>query len=127
MTHKIKFFPGKPIYQQISDYLRREIYSGRLKEGQSLPSVRSPAITNSVNPMTVSKALSTLHKEGVLLYVAGKSFVVATVEVDLSGKLSLIHADMVALVYRAKQLGCSGDELVAALQGELMRVSCEKS
>lgn len=121
MSYEIKIFSGKPIYQQISDYLRREIYSGRLKEGQSLPSVRSLAITNSVNPMTVSKALSTLHKEGVLLYVAGKSFVVAAVEVDQSGKFSLIHADMVELVSRAKQLGFSGDELVAALQGELLK------
>jgi len=62
---------GLPLYRQLMDQLRLELFSGRLAAGTMLPSVRQLARELSINPMTVSKAYSRLHEEGTLERVAG--------------------------------------------------------
>jgi GntR family transcriptional regulator len=62
---------GAPLYRQLMDQLRVEIFSGRLAPGAMLPSVRQVAQDLEINPMTVSKAYSQLQEEGVLERVPG--------------------------------------------------------
>jgi len=62
---------GIPLYRQLMDQLRLELFSGRLPAGTMLPSVRQLAHELSINPMTVSKAYSRLHEEGAVERVAG--------------------------------------------------------
>lgn len=62
---------GAPLYRQLMDQLRVEIFSGRLAPGAMLPSVRQVAQDLEINPMTVSKAYSRLQEEGVLERVPG--------------------------------------------------------
>lgn len=57
---------GVPIYRQLMDQLRSLIASGRLPEGELVPSVRQMAEDLQVNLMTVSKAYARLEAEGVL-------------------------------------------------------------
>jgi len=68
-----RIFPssGVPIYRQIMDQIGRLLASGHLCPGDRLPSVRVLASSLEVNPMTVSKAYSTLEAEGVLERVRG--------------------------------------------------------
>jgi len=63
---------GVPIYRQIIDQVKIHIATGRLKEGDFLPSVRQVGKELEINPMTVSKAYSLLEKEGVLEAVRGQ-------------------------------------------------------
>lgn len=57
---------GVPIYRQLMDQLRSLIASGRLMEGDLIPSVRQMAEELQVNLMTVSKAYARLELDGVL-------------------------------------------------------------
>lgn len=56
----------KPIYIQIIEKLKAEIISGRLKQGERLPSVRELAVIARVNPNTMQKALAELENEGLV-------------------------------------------------------------
>ena len=68
---------GTPIYRQVSDQIRRLISSGKLKPGDTIPSVREVAIANTVNPMTISKAYALAETEGLLVRHRGKPMTVA--------------------------------------------------
>ena len=63
---------GVPLYRQLIDQLRVEIFSGRLDPGSMLPSVRQVAHDLQINPMTVSKAYSRLADEGVVERMPGQ-------------------------------------------------------
>jgi DNA-binding transcriptional regulator YhcF (GntR family) len=63
---------GVPIYRQLMDQVRALVASGRLAEGDLLPSVRQVAQDLQVNQMTVSKAYSLLERDGVVERVRGQ-------------------------------------------------------
>jgi GntR family transcriptional regulator len=54
---------GMPIYRQLMDQVRALVASGRLAEGDLLPSVRQVGQDLQVNQMTVSKAYSLLERD----------------------------------------------------------------
>lgn len=56
----------RPIYLQLVEKLRVEIVSGKLKQGERLPSVRELALTTKVNPNTMQKALAELEEEKLI-------------------------------------------------------------
>ena len=62
---------GVPIYRQLMDQVRALIASGRLAEGELLPSVRQVGQELQINQMTVSKAYSLLERDGVVERVRG--------------------------------------------------------
>lgn len=55
-----------PIYQQVRNQIVLGIGSGKLKPGQSLPTVRQLAEDAGINAMTVSKAYTILKEEGFI-------------------------------------------------------------
>ncbi len=56
----------RPIYLQLSNYLRLKIVSGCYPPGSKLPSVRELAAKASVSPNTMMKALDELEAEGLI-------------------------------------------------------------
>jgi GntR family transcriptional regulator len=54
---------SQPIYRQLRDRVVAMILDGLLKEGDSLPSVRTVAAESRVNPLTVLKAYQELADE----------------------------------------------------------------
>ncbi|MGH6878676.1 MAG: GntR family transcriptional regulator [Rhizomicrobium sp.] len=56
----------QPIYRQLRDRVAAMILDGALKEGDSLPSVRTVAAENRVNPLTVLKAYQQLVDEDLV-------------------------------------------------------------
>lgn len=54
---------GQPIYRQLRDRVVHMILDGVLHEGDPLPSVRTVAAENRVNPLTVLKAYQELVDE----------------------------------------------------------------
>ena len=56
----------EPIYRQIRDRVVAMILDGVLKEGDSLPSVRTVAAEYRVNPLTVLKAYQELADTGLV-------------------------------------------------------------
>ena len=100
---------GIPIYRQILEQVRRQVTSGQLKPGDTLPSVREVALTHAVNPMTISKAYSLLQAEGLLEHNRGKPMTVASqsrAQSPLTQRLQQIEPliDQVAVAARQLQL-----------------------
>jgi len=57
---------SQPIYRQLRDRVVAMILDGLLKEGDSLPSVRTVAAEYRVNPLTVLKGYQQLVDEGLV-------------------------------------------------------------
>ena len=101
----------RPIHRQIVDGVRRQIASGELILGASLPSVRGLAMQLGINPNTVAKAYSELTAEGWLDARAGLGLFVAAPRQRLSDgererrldeALTRFVGDVIALDYPAE-------------------------
>ena len=79
----VRFFldlsDGTPIYRQIIRQIEFAVLSGRLKEGDRLPTIRSLAVELKANPNTIAKAYGELEIRGILAtqvgsgtYISGK-------------------------------------------------------
>lgn len=55
-----------PIYRQVFDQIATAILSGRLAEGEALPSVRAMSEELVLNPNTVARAYSELARDGFI-------------------------------------------------------------
>lgn len=65
-----------PIYEQITENVKRLIMQGVLLPEEKLPSVRSLAQELTINPNTIQKAYRELEREGYIISRPGKgSFV----------------------------------------------------
>ena len=65
-----------PIYEQLTENVKRLIIQGVLTPGEQLPSVRSLAQELTINPNTIQKAYRELEREGYVISRPGKgSFV----------------------------------------------------
>ncbi len=98
---------GTPIYRQVSDQIRRLISSGQLKPGDTIPSVREVAMTNAVNPMTISKAYTLAESEGLLVRHRGKPMTVAEREINaepVSQRLTELKPLLRQLIEASEQL-----------------------
>ena len=67
---------GVPIYQQIAEQLKADILSGKLREGEYLPSIRGLAKDLRISVITTMKAYEQLAEEGLVTAVQGKGFYV---------------------------------------------------
>ncbi|MGI6004272.1 MAG: GntR family transcriptional regulator [Christensenellales bacterium] len=63
---------GVPIYEQIKEQIKSAIYSGELKEGDVLPSIRQLARDLRISVITTTRAYSDLAQEGFVVNVQGK-------------------------------------------------------
>ncbi|HEY9756652.1 MAG TPA: PLP-dependent aminotransferase family protein, partial [Oculatellaceae cyanobacterium] len=70
MSHKIivnfNVFSPVPLYQQFADELRGIIYSGVIKPGEKLPSIRELAKQLQISTITVREGLDRLVQDGVI-------------------------------------------------------------
>ncbi|MFB8386384.1 GntR family transcriptional regulator [Microbacterium sp. NPDC055910] len=106
-----------PLFGQVADSVRADAAAGRIRAGDRLPSARDVAGALDINVHTVLRAYQQLRDEGLIELRRGRG-AVATPAV---GALSGLHAEIVALVGRAAELGLSPDSL-AALVRETARV-----
>jgi DNA-binding transcriptional regulator YhcF (GntR family) len=69
---------SQPIYRQLRDRVVAMILDGVLKEGDSLPSVRTVAAEYRVNPLTVLKGYQQLVDEGLVETKRGRGMFINT-------------------------------------------------
>lgn len=62
---------AKPVYQRIRDVIANAILDGSFGDGDMLPSVRSLAAEEGVNPLTVAKAYQSFQDEGLVTVKRG--------------------------------------------------------
>lgn len=110
---KIMQTSGVPIYRQIASAFREDILSGKMKEGDYLPSIRSLAAELKVSVITTMKAYETLEEEGLVTAVQGKGFVVNARNSDMVMEQYRreIEKNLSVAVKKAKTAGITKTEL----------------
>lgn len=83
----------KPIYEQIYEQLKTAIISGKLKEGDALPSIRLLAKDIRVSVITTKRAYDELERDGFINTVAGKGCYVAEKNTELIREQHLIQIE----------------------------------
>lgn len=66
-----------PIYEQIVKQTETLVLSDLLRAGDQMPSVRSLAVTLSINPNTIQKAYIELDRRGIIQAAPGKGNYIA--------------------------------------------------
>jgi GntR family transcriptional regulator len=115
---------GSPIFKQIVDQVRLAAATGRLGQGQQLPSVRALAERLVVNPNTIAKAYAELAREGILDLQQGRGAFIAKPRqiYTKTERLRRIEPLVEALANEGVGLGFTQAELVEALEAKLNRL-----
>jgi GntR family transcriptional regulator len=118
---------GTPIYRQIIEQAKLGVATGTLATGDVMPSVRSLAEQNLVNPNTVVKAYAELVRDGVLESRHGKGFFVAEKRQVYSRaeRLRRLRQAVDAFVHEAVILDFTADEIRQAVNEKLADLDME--
>lgn len=112
----------QPIYRQLRDLVVAMILDGVLKEGDSLPSVRTVAAEYRVNPLTVLKAYQQLGDERLVETRRGRGMFINAGARDqlLQGERQKFLGEEWPRIYQTIQrLGLTMDELLRAAPDEV--------
>ena len=74
---------GQPIYDQIVSQVKAQILSGKLKEGDALPSLRALAKDLRISVITTKRAYEELEREGFIVSLTSKGSFVAGANTEL--------------------------------------------
>jgi GntR family transcriptional regulator len=108
----------QPIYEQICSQLKSLIVSGRLREGDPLPSIRNLARDLRISVITTKRAYDELEREGYIYTVAAKGCFVAKQNSELikENYLKQIEEHLQQIAELAKYCGLTNDELIEMLR-----------
>lgn len=103
-----------PIYEQIIDQFRGQIFKKKLKENDPLPSVRSLAKELNVSALTVKKAYDALEQSGYIVTVHGKGSFVAMLnpEIEKEHQQKEIQVELESIIKKAKHYEISNSDLL---------------
>ena len=107
---------GIPIYLQIIQYLKRGLVSGRIQNGDALPSRRMLSALLGVNPNTIQKAYHLLEEEGLIQSQTGAKSLVCVDDRKVSAiRKDLLEGDVRSVVEALKQAGLSKEGALALM------------
>jgi len=121
MFIEIDFNSDEAIYVQLRNQIIVAIATSALKEGESLPSVRTMADEIGVNMHTVNKAYSSLRQDGFLKVDRRKGAIVA-VDLDKISHLDKMRCMLKPLIASCIAKGITkqeAQELIGKLYDEL--------
>lgn len=103
-----------PIYKQIAAQFKEDIMSGRLAEGEYLPSIRGLARDLRISVITTMKAYEQLAEEGLVSAVQGKGYIVNPQDREMVREqhLRLLEEHLQNALESAKLAGVSQEELI---------------
>lgn len=102
----------KPIYEQITSQVKAQVMSGRLKQGDPIPSMRALAKSLHISVITVQRAYEDLQRDGFIETAVGKG--------------SFISADNKTF-WQEEQQRLAEEHLAKAVEiGKSCGISCEK-
>src|SRR5690625_2068446 len=105
-----------PIYEQLTENVKRLIIQGVLTPGEQLPSVRSLAQELTINPNTIQKAYRELEREGYVISRPGKgSFVNDMTETMNREHIKTLTAEVERLIKELVFLDVPGVSLKAMI------------
>ena len=105
----------KPIYEQITNNLRRLIASGGIAPGERLPSVRERATRLTINPNTLQRAYRQREQEGDIGSLPGKGCCAAEGSAPRQDRLRMLWLQLEAAAAELSLAGISQQELISHL------------
>ena len=113
---------GVPIYQQIAEQMKTDILSGKMKQGEYLPSIRSLAKELKISVITTMKAYELLEAEGLVTAAQGKGFYVNAQDSEMLREQHLrkVEDALQDAIVAAKIAGMSDAELKETLAALLL-------
>lgn len=108
---------GQPIYDQIVSQVKAQILSGKLKEGDALPSLRALAKDLRISVITTKRAYAELEEAGFIDTVQGKGSFVAGGDLELlrEERLRQVEGHLARAVAEAENAGIEAADLHAML------------
>ena len=118
----IDYQDSRPIYEQIVENFKLQMYKGILQADEQMPSVRSLAMELSTNPNTVQKAYAELERQGFIYTVKGRgNFVKGNASMMDNKKNELIEA-ITKLFMEAEDIGIPIEELITEIKKRVLRI-----
>lgn len=113
----------EPLFQQIKNQIKNQIFIGKLEEGDALPSIRALAKDLKVSVITTKRAYEELEREGYVISTVGRGTFVAgqPPHVLKEWQMRELENELEKIVQSGKQIGLSKEELI-----ELMEVYYEE-
>lgn len=109
---------GIPIYQQIAEQFKEDILSGKMKQGEYLPSIRGLAKDLRISVITTMKAYEELEKQGLITAVQGKGYYVNAQDSEMLKEQHMrkMEEHLTNAISAARIAGISNGELVEVLK-----------
>src|SRR3978361_1683425 len=102
----------RPVYLRLRDSIAAMILEGKVRDGDSLPSVRSLAAEHGANPLTAAKAYPDFQDEGVGGGVGSFAGSGAPERLRLAERELFLKHRWPAIVAQMRRLGLKVDDLV---------------
>ena len=108
----------KPIYEQITAQIKNMIMSGKLKEGDPLPSMRLLAKELRISVITTKRAYEDLERDGFIVTMVGKGSFVKAADTSLvrEEQLKRIEELISKAIQIASQSGIEKEEISEMLE-----------
>ncbi len=109
-----------PVYEQLKRQILLHIISGRLDNGEKLPSIRELAAAIRINPNTVAKTYRQLETDGFVISRKGLGVFVSAGNRELQSNRNDIFKELTdEYLSKAAGLGLDADEIMKGLAGRL--------
>lgn len=105
---------GVPIYQQIANQFKEDILSGKMQQGEYLPSIRGLAKELRISVITTMKAYEELEKQGLVTAVQGKGYYVNAQDTEMLREQHMrkMEEHLLNAISAAKIAGISNSEML---------------
>ncbi len=124
---RLSFEPGISLYEQVVYAAKKAIVSGRMRPGESFPSVRELSKVLKINPNTAHKVVTQMVAEGLLEVHPGIGTVVAGQAIgSATDTAKLLNRELEQVVVEAKKLGLQLDAVTAAMEQHWRRLDGRK-
>lgn len=109
---------AQPIYEQIKEQVKAQIFSGALQEGEKLPSLRRLAADLKISVLTTTRAYNELEAEGYISSQQGKGFFVMSSSSALLREQLLkdVELHLSQAIASAQKAAMSEEELLSLLK-----------
>ncbi len=113
----MNFKSNETIYSQITEYIKKQIFSGSYGCGTRLPAIRDLAVKCRVNPNTIVRVYAELSEEK-LIYTDSTNgkFVTADAEFIAQKKRAFLEEKAAAFAGEMREAGLDGEEVTKMLQ-----------
>ena len=108
----------EPLFQQIKEQIKDHIFSGELKEGDALPSMRLLAKELKVSVITTKRAYEDLEQDGFVISAVGKGTFVAGQQPHVLKEWQVreLENELEKIVQASKRIGLSKSEFVELIE-----------